>query len=101
MSNSALVPPPKATLPDDVTECFDAICAAAQVPNMLCVMGASTTEGKPAHYIIGMVQKGGAMIPLAIIPSGISIVQYLKYFDLMAEKVGGAELDPDFKGVRQ
>lgn len=101
MSELALFPPPRPELPEDVTDIFDALCKAAQVPNMLLVMGVCATEGKPAHYIVGMAVPTGGMIPLAVIPSGISLVQYLKYFDIMAGKVGGAELDPEFKGVRQ
>lgn len=96
---SDIIPPPK-PLPADVVEIFEVLCTAAQTPDKLCVMGVRTSEGKPPHFIIGMVVASG-MIPLAIIPSGLSITQYLEYFDLMASKVGGAELDPDFKGVRQ
>jgi hypothetical protein len=87
--------------PDDVQERFDLMCNAARHDRSLCVVGYRTADGKPAHYVVGVVLPDGNMIPLAIIPTGLSITQYLDYFDLMAGKVGGAELDPDFKGVRQ
>lgn len=101
MSEAVLFPPASTVLPDDVKRVFDALCHAARTPNALLVMGVCATEGKPAHYIVGMCLDETGMIPLAIIPSGLSVVQYLKYFDIMAGKVGGAELDPEFTGVRQ
>ena len=97
----AFVPPVLKDLPEDVRERFDILCHAAKQDKSLCVMPVCTAEGKPAHFVIGMVMPGGDMIPLAIIPSGMAVTQYMEYFDLMAGKVGGAELDPDFKGVRQ
>lgn len=87
--------------PDDVLERFDLLCDAAKRQGSLCVVGHRTSEGKPPHFVVGIVLPDGNMIPLAIIPSGLSVLQFMDYFDLMAGKVGGAELDPEFKGVRQ
>lgn len=100
MTNKAL---DEAEPPAEIKEIFITLCEAAMKPNELVLMGATTSDSSTkVHYIVGLVQDNGTtMIPLAIIPHGLSVMQHLKYYDLMAKKVGGAELDPDFKGVRQ
>ena len=82
-------------------EAFDALCAAAQQPHSLALMTVKTTLGNQSHFVVSVITKNNHAIPVAIIPNGgLSVGEYLKYFDTMAAQVGGAEQDPDFKGVR-
>lgn len=90
-------------LPPEVIEAFDALCTAAQHQGSLALMTVKTSIGGHSHYVIGvMTGDRSRAIPIAIIPcGGLSVGEFLKYFDTMAVQMGGAESDPEFKGVRQ
>lgn len=101
MAESGLEPGDK-HLPPEVIEAFDALCRAAQTSSALAVMTVKTPISNQSHYVVAVITKdGAAAIPIAILPSGRSVAEYLKYFDVMAIKAGGPEADPDFTGVRQ
>lgn len=98
----SLFRPGSKKLPDDVIEVFDAICAAARHPHRLAVMSVKTANGKKTHYVIAVMQEDGSYaVPIAVIPSDVSVAEYLKHYDQMLTVAGGAEADPEFKGVRQ
>ncbi len=99
---SSILEPGDKHLPPDVIDAFDALCAASQLPHNLALMTVKTKDGFQNHYVVAVITKDNHAIPVAILPNGgLSVAEYLKYFDIMSAKVGGAEQDPDFKGVRQ
>lgn len=105
MSSSVVVspdPPPPDLIPKDVEEAFELLRAALTSGHPAVLMRVRTGNGKPSHFLVAVLNSDGDLaVPVAIIPSGISVHQYLVNHDAMSAKFGGAEQDPEFKGVRQ
>lgn len=96
-----LIAPPQDKIPEEITQRFDAICAAARKQGALVCVKLQADGSTMDQYIVGMVMDGGSScIPLAIIPT-MHVTQFIQYYDGIVKKSGGAEGDPDFKGVRQ
>ncbi len=93
-----LYPAKPAPIPDDIVETFRALCAAARIDKGLAVLRVRTTEHTSIeHYVIAVVTDEHGMIPIALVPHGKSVIEYLRELDSLHLK--GAADDPQFKGV--
>lgn len=88
------------TTPQHVLALFESVLEGAK-DGSLVLMSARTEPGGVIHYMLAKVlDEHGNTRPVAVIPE-TTVLQFLVGYDQMYKQVGGAEVDPDFKGVRQ
>jgi len=93
--------PDDLVLPQDVKERFDALCAAARIPGKLAVVKATTEHYPFEHFVIGVHTDTGLFLTVGLIPSKVSVLNFLGGYDYLMGKAGGPEMDPDYQGIRQ
>lgn len=100
-SGSGVMLNEKAITPPDVLAAFKLILAGI-VDGTTIIMKARTADDMPHHYMIARISPDGEHVePLAMIPCGLTLLNFLQNYDAMVKTHGGPESDPDFKGVRQ
>jgi hypothetical protein len=78
-------------MPRSVMGAFQALTTKG---NTVVLVRLRAQEGGPFHHVVAMIEEDGSATPLAVIPAGRSMHDFLCAMDRL-----GPMTDPDFRGV--
>lgn len=86
--------------PKDILTVYKAIIAAAHT-GQLGLSSFIPEGGTRVYHALMLVATSGEMTPIAVLPTGMTVGRFIKFYDEWLDILGCAESDPEFTGSKQ